>query len=438
MDKMGDISIVIPSSNRFCHISDKRVERLLDSNKKIATYMGVWERIIDFFRTEKKSEALEQLYDFIHANHLPEEGKEIANTDPITNKIQTFNKLKSLANNKDKKLFFIEKNNRDGIDFYIGTNLITSLDYCALDYVRYQLNANPNTKGIVTHPEAEKYLYDLIDGTDAQPHGDWVIISDPIPKMIAAFDKLKLLANDDQKNGFYIGKNERDGIDFYIDSVLIKSLDHCQSNYALYQLNNCPEMKKNISNTVKNVLMTRKQPTLENLVIDMIRKNEYSAIDGEQLVNNTNDDKEKTRELTLSFYDSLTLPQQKAIREVGSQNGIANIINTLESVPNNFSDNYIHMNAASSTVMYHNDNSSDITVIQTFRREASEKYYELRKILQETENKEDKYPTLQMDAAFTISSNGDVKCSLLHVSDEVRLPAFSLDELKLAISHQTS
>lgn len=435
---MGDISIVIPSCNRFYHISDDRAERLLDNNKKNATYMGIWDRIMDFFRTEKKSEALEKLYDFIHPNHLPQEGKEIENADPVTNRIQAFNKLKSLANNKDKELFCIEKNNRHGIDFYIGSNLVTSLDYCALDYTRYQLRSNPNTKSIISNPEAEKYLYDLVEGTDAQSHDDWLIFSDPIPKMMGAFDKLKSLANDDQKNLFHIDKNERDGIDFYIDSVLIKSLDHCQSSYALYQLNTCPDIKQNINNTVKNVLETRKQPILEHLVIDMIRKNEYSAIDGKQLVNTTDDDKANTRKLTLSFYNSLTLPQQKAIREVGSQTGIANIMNTLEFVPNDFWENYLHMNAANSTVMYHNDNSSDITVIQTLRREANESYYQTREILQGIAKKEDKYPTLQMDAAFTISSNGDVKCSLLHVSNTIKPPVFSLDELKLAISNQAS
>lgn len=332
----------------------------------------------------------------------------------------------------------MKKNNRHGIDFYIGSNLITSLDYCALNYARYQLRSHPDTKNIISNPETEKYLYDLVDGINVQSHENGVTMTDPIPGMMAAFDKLKLLANNNQKNLFHIDKNEQDGINFYIGSVLIKSLDHCQSSYALHQLNSCPNMKQNISNTVQDVLMTRKQPTLDNLVIDMIRKNEYSAIDGKQLTNTTDDEKAKTRELTLSFYNSLTLPQQKAICEVGSQNSIANIINTLESVPNDFWENYIHMNAPNSTVMYHNDDSSDITVIQSFRRESNDKYYQIRETLKEIVKKEDKYPTLQMDAAFTISSNGDVNCSLLHVSHTIMPPVFSLDELKLAISNETS
>jgi len=65
-------------------VSEARLTQLIDSDKKSATKLSVWEYIQDLFRPEKKSVALNTLYELLHS----ERGSD---------KLDAFNKLKSFC-----------------------------------------------------------------------------------------------------------------------------------------------------------------------------------------------------------------------------------------------------------------------------------------------------------------------------------------------------
>ncbi|PAV02791.1 hypothetical protein CBG25_08835 [Arsenophonus sp. ENCA] len=312
-------------------INESRVKRLLSGNKDYATYMGILDKIKDLFRTEKKSVAIERLYDFIHNHEQSHVEEGVENSDSFKEIIDAFDKLKSLSNENDRNLFRIEKNHYNGIDFHIG-------------------------------------------------------------------------------------------------SVLIKSLDNCLPSYHLYNLNNNSEIKKSISEAVqKEIIPNEHNSSIRNLVIDMIRQGRNSAIDGKLLSNNTVSGKEETTKLINAFYLSLTRPQQIALVEVSSQSGYAHIFNALISIQNDFWKNFSPLGLSPATVMYHNSNSSDITVIQTVRRiPMNEKYQEAQSASTEVNGIEDMYPVIQMDVAFTISSDGKIDCPLFHVSNKITPQRYSL------------
>lgn len=325
------LSINIPNNNCLIEINESRVKRLLSKDKSYATYMGIWDKIKDLFRTEKKSIAIERLYDFIHNNEPSYSEEGVENSDSLQKIIYAFDKLKSLSNENDRNLFHIEKNHYNGIDFLIGT-------------------------------------------------------------------------------------------------VLIKSLDNCLPSYHLYDLNHNPEVKALMSKTVQEALIPNQHnSSINDLVLDMIRQNKNSAIDRKQLSNETESGKEETTKLINSFYLSLTRPQQIALVEVGSQSGYAHVFNALISIPNDFWKNFSPLGLSPATVMYHNSNSSDITVIQTVRRiPKNEKYQEAQSASTEVNGIEDMYPVIQIDVAFTISSDGKIDCPLFHVSNNITPQRYSL------------
>lgn len=49
-----------------CTLNDSRVKRMMSGNHDTAVHMGLWDRFKDWFRIEKKAEALENLYKLLY------------------------------------------------------------------------------------------------------------------------------------------------------------------------------------------------------------------------------------------------------------------------------------------------------------------------------------------------------------------------------------
>lgn len=73
-------------------INESRVTRMMSSDQKEATHMGLWDKFKDIFRTEKKADALNELYNCIHG----EKG---------LTKLGAFEKLKSFSGEAYKERF---------------------------------------------------------------------------------------------------------------------------------------------------------------------------------------------------------------------------------------------------------------------------------------------------------------------------------------------
>lgn len=143
------LSIQSANFNYPLEINESRIGRLLSSDKNYATYMGIWDRIKDFFRPQKKAEVLEQTYTLIHNDHLEKTNEHGGKLDSLRCTLSAFEKLKSLAIEENKKLFRIEKNHYNGIDFYIGSTLVKSLDNYAPAYYMHQLNHHSELKRVI-------------------------------------------------------------------------------------------------------------------------------------------------------------------------------------------------------------------------------------------------------------------------------------------------
>ncbi len=93
-----------------------RVSHLLSGNRYEATYMGLWDKFKDLFRTEKKEHALQTLFDILYRDRAVCHG--IEQSDTSANGwygiISVFEKLKSYAGEAHKERFHTEfdTNNR--------------------------------------------------------------------------------------------------------------------------------------------------------------------------------------------------------------------------------------------------------------------------------------------------------------------------------------
>lgn len=148
----------IPQSTCYFEINESRIHRLLSEDKKYAIYMGVWDKIKEFFRPEKKSEAIEQLYDFIHNTNADNSQVLEDGQRALPEILWSFDKLKSLAFDNQKELFRIVKNPYDGLDFCIGSNVVKSVDSCYSDYCIYTINTNDGLKDLI-----QETIYNVID-----------------------------------------------------------------------------------------------------------------------------------------------------------------------------------------------------------------------------------------------------------------------------------
>jgi len=59
------VSLEFGNYNNY-NISESRLSLMMHANKKSAIHMSLWEQFKDLFRTEKKSEAYNELYDLLH------------------------------------------------------------------------------------------------------------------------------------------------------------------------------------------------------------------------------------------------------------------------------------------------------------------------------------------------------------------------------------
>lgn len=99
------ISISLGSNNNY-EISESRIARMMEGDRKSATQMSLWEKFKDLFRTDKKSNAYNELYNILH-----DAGK--------CDKLDSFNKLKNLAKPEHQDLFKKEIF-CDSMVFFIG------------------------------------------------------------------------------------------------------------------------------------------------------------------------------------------------------------------------------------------------------------------------------------------------------------------------------
>lgn len=92
-------------------VSESRVSMMMQEDRKSATHMSIWERFKDLFRTDKKSNAYNELYNIVHDN----EGGD---------KLDIFNKLKTCAKSEHQHLFRKEIF-CDDVVFFIGRERIS-------------------------------------------------------------------------------------------------------------------------------------------------------------------------------------------------------------------------------------------------------------------------------------------------------------------------
>lgn len=115
-------------------LSDSRVQRMFTAdNKKEATYMGLWDRFKDLFRSDKKSEVLSHLYDFLHSCERSSTGEAPVgcHLGPLT----IFENLTSCANESYKGLFKTEYNtDTDTVSFFLGPHELRT--FSLLDIIK--------------------------------------------------------------------------------------------------------------------------------------------------------------------------------------------------------------------------------------------------------------------------------------------------------------
>jgi len=96
------------------NIPEHRLRHIVDSNEYDATHLNIFERIIDFFRTNKKADAYKELYKLA--------------TSGCENKIEVFEKLKSFAKPGYEHLFRAEVLDNDIVLFIGDCSFKASVD----------------------------------------------------------------------------------------------------------------------------------------------------------------------------------------------------------------------------------------------------------------------------------------------------------------------
>jgi len=93
------------------NVSESRMSKMMQADRKSATHMNIWERFKDLFRIDKKSNAYNELYNIVHDS----EG---------CDKLDAFNKLKNCAKSEYQHLFRKDIFCNDVV-FFIGSERIS-------------------------------------------------------------------------------------------------------------------------------------------------------------------------------------------------------------------------------------------------------------------------------------------------------------------------
>lgn len=125
------------------HISESYLSNMVHSDRKSATKMHWWDIIKDFFRTEKQSQALDELYNVVHGN----EGKD---------KLDAFNILSNLAK-PEYQHQFTKRLDGDEMHFYIGEQPISN---CRIQTL---MNLDPSTSLLPMNPEEKTLFIRMLD-----------------------------------------------------------------------------------------------------------------------------------------------------------------------------------------------------------------------------------------------------------------------------------
>lgn len=125
------------------HITESRLSRLMHTDRTHATKMGVWDHIKDFFRKEKKSEALNTLYTLLY-------------NDKGKDKLDAFNQLRTFALPvlQDQ---FVKKIDNNEIQFIIGQYTV---EQCAIQPL---LNIDDDISILPMSPEEEHLFLMMLD-----------------------------------------------------------------------------------------------------------------------------------------------------------------------------------------------------------------------------------------------------------------------------------
>ena len=92
------------------NVSESRISRMMQADRKSATHINLWDKIKDFFRTDKKADACKELYNLLH------------NTEG-SDKFDSFNKLKSFASPEHQQ-YFTKEIYCDDVFFLIGNDKV--------------------------------------------------------------------------------------------------------------------------------------------------------------------------------------------------------------------------------------------------------------------------------------------------------------------------
>jgi len=96
-------------------VPESRLEHIINLNESGATQLNFLERILDFFRTDKKGDALKELY-------------QLATSQSNENKLEIFNRLKSFAEPAYQDRFYRQVNDNE-IVFFIGEYSVATCDH---------------------------------------------------------------------------------------------------------------------------------------------------------------------------------------------------------------------------------------------------------------------------------------------------------------------
>lgn len=136
------ISLDFGSYNNY-DISESRISKMMEGDRKCATQMSLWEQFKDLFRADKKCTAYNELFNMIH----DAEGYD---------KLDTFNKLKKCAKPEYQELFRKEIF-CDDIVFFIGQDKISETS------IQKLINVSEQTSlPAMSMPEQRLFL-DMLD-----------------------------------------------------------------------------------------------------------------------------------------------------------------------------------------------------------------------------------------------------------------------------------
>lgn len=110
------MSLQLDINGKCFSISTAGMIKVLSGDAEKATYMGLWDRIKDLFRSDKKHDALNELCNLIYTNHSEDDSK-------FSKSVVSFLKLKEMALPAEQDLFQISEV-EDRISFAIGTTVI--------------------------------------------------------------------------------------------------------------------------------------------------------------------------------------------------------------------------------------------------------------------------------------------------------------------------